>query len=201
VIALDEAPIVRLVDAPEAFAVRVLAALPGASLIYSERPAAAVPQNVRWLAILYERDAPDRRLVAAMSSRMPTLVVTEHPNAEDALACLDSGADGYLDAAIGTSALRSALLGVAAGELAYGRDVIGLWLRTRQHKAALGAVDLTARHREILEYIARGATDKEIAAAFGMPKSTVQKQIARLLRRIGARNRAAAVAIHEGRRT
>lgn len=192
----DEAPVLRLVDAPAAFALRVHAALPAASLIYAERLAqSSVPGGPGAIAILYENGVPDRHLVAAMSARMPTLVVTATPTSEDALVCLEAGADGYLDAALDTSALRSALLGVVAGELAYGRDVIGMWLRNRHRKTGLTGIPLTARHREILEFIARGATDKEIAAAFGIPKSTVQKQIARLLRRIGARNRAAAVAI------
>jgi DNA-binding NarL/FixJ family response regulator len=194
----DEAPILRLVDAPAAFALRVHAALPDASLIYAERPEHALPRNAGGIAILYQPGVPDRRLIAAMSSGMPTLVVTEDPTTEDALVCLDAGADGYLDAALDTSALRNALLGVGAGEMAYGRDVLGLWLRTRQRKTSLSGVPLTPREREILEMIADGATDKEIAAAFGAPRSTVQKQVARLLRRIGVRNRAAAVAVREG---
>jgi DNA-binding NarL/FixJ family response regulator len=190
-------PVLRLIDAPSSFAQRVLAAIPGASLIYADRPASTVPEKVHGLAILYERDVADHGLVAALSARLPTLVVSEHPTTEDALACLDHGADGYLDAALDARALRNALLGVAAGELAYGRELLGLWLRMRQRRAAREHIALTARDRELIEFIAKGATDKEIAAASGLPKSTVQKQIARLRRRIGARNRAAAVAIRE----
>jgi len=195
----DDALVLRLVDAPVAFARRVLEALPGASLIYAERPTRSFPNDVRGLVILYERGVPDRRLIATMSPRIATLVVAEGANTADALVCLDSGADGYLDAALDTHALRNAFLGVAAGEVAYTREVIGLWLRSRQRRASLTGTALSPRQREILEFIARGATDKEIAAAFGLPKSTVQKQVARLLRRIGARNRAAAVAVREAR--
>src|SRR6266540_3656983 len=193
----NDALLLRLVDAPTAFAHRILESLPGVSLIYSERPTRPLPDDARGMVILYERGAPDQRLVAALSARMPTLVAAEHASTADALLCLDNGADGYLDAALDPRALRNALLGVAAGEVAYGRDVIGLWLRTRQRRAVLRGAALTSRQREILEFIARGATDKEIAAAFGLPKSTVQKQVARLLRRMGARNRAAAVAVRE----
>ena len=194
----EEAQVLRLVDTPASFVRRLVSALPGASIIYSERGSGPMlPKEARGIAILYERAAPDRQLVAAMCAIMPTLVVAEQPRTEDALACLDSGADGYLDAELETSALRSALLGVAAGELAYSREITGQWLRTRQHRSSVLGVALTTRDREILALIAGGATDKEIAAAFGAPKSTIQKQIARLLRRIGARNRAAAVALSD----
>ena len=193
----NEALVLRLIDAPAAFAHRVLDALPGASLIYSERPTQSMPDDVRGLVILYERERPDARLIATMSARIPILVAAERATITDALLCLENGADGYLDASLDARALRNALLGVAAGEAAYGRDVIGLWLRTRQRRASLSAAALSSRQHEILDFIARGATDKEIAAAFGLPKSTVQKQVARLLRRIGARNRAAAVAVRE----
>ena len=192
-----DAPILRLVSAPSSFAQRVLAAIPGASLIFAEPPTDPLASEAVGIAILYERDEPDQALVATFSARMPTLVVSEHPTTEDALACLDNGADGFLDAALDQRALRSALLGVAAGELAYRREVLGLWLRLRQRQSARQRIALTPRDRELIDLIASGATDKEIAAAFGLPKSTVQKQIGRLRRRIGARNRAAAVAIGE----
>jgi DNA-binding NarL/FixJ family response regulator len=190
-------PVLRLVDAPSSFAQRVLAAIPGASLIFADRLTGPLPSEAAGVAILYERSEPDQALVATLSAQMPTLVVSERPTTEDALACLDHGADGFLDSALDQRALRNALLGVAAGELAYGREVLGLWLRLRQQQTARQRVALGPRERELIDLIASGATDKEIAARYGLPKSTVQKQIVRLRRRIGARNRAAAVAIRE----
>ena len=52
---------------------------------------------------------------------------------------------------------------------------------------------LTARQTEIVDLIAGGATDKEIAAALGIRTATAQKHVANLLRRLGVANRAAAV--------
>jgi DNA-binding NarL/FixJ family response regulator len=56
-------------------------------------------------------------------------------------------------------------------------------------------VDLTPRQSQIVELIATGATDKEIAAQIGVRTATAQKHVARLLKRLGVRNRAAAVAV------
>jgi DNA-binding NarL/FixJ family response regulator len=194
---MSERLVLRLVDAPASYARRVLTALPNATLIFAEGRLGALSDSTGGLAILYVRFGPDRERLATLSARMPTLVVSEHPTTEDALACLDRGADGYLDAALGARALRSALLGVRAGELAYRREVVGAWLRLRQRHRTRGRAILTSRDRELIEFIARGATDKEIAVAFGLTKSTVQKQVARLRHRIGAKNRAAAVAMRE----
>jgi len=192
-----EAPLLlRIVAAPAAFRDRLRSALPDASLIFVERAtAASIPEGQSGIAILYERGIPERGLVAALGSRLRTLVVSEQPRTEDALACLDDGADGYLGAAIDAAALRHAVLGIAAGELAFTREVLGLWLRLRPPRDGGELSAIAQRDRRLIALIGDGATDKEIAAALGLTKSTVQKQIARLRRQIGARNRAAAVAM------
>jgi len=75
---------------------------------------------------------------------------------------------------------------------------VGAWLR-EGHSVARGNADgagrLTARQREIVGLIARGATDKEIGAALGIRTATAQKHVANLLRRLGVPNRAAAVGL------
>jgi DNA-binding NarL/FixJ family response regulator len=88
-------------------------------------------------------------------------------------------------------------LGALRGESIYGREVVGAWLRDGQgtRNAGEGAGRLTARQREIVSLIARGATDKEIGAALGIRTATAQKHVANLLRRLGVPNRAAAVGL------
>jgi len=94
--------------------------------------------------------------------------------------------------------MRRALLGALAGQSIYSREVVGMWLRDGQGpiRNNADAVDrLTARQREIVALIARGATDKEIGAALGIRTATAQKHVANLLRRLGVPNRAAAVGL------
>lgn len=61
-------------------------------------------------------------------------------------------------------------------------------------KAPAGAPpELTARQREVLQHVARGASDKEIARALQLSPRTVEMHVARALAALGARNRSEAV--------
>ena len=126
---------------------------------------------------------------------VPTLILAERPSARAALAAIEQGVDGYLPADISARALRAALTAVVRGEPAYTRQILGVWLASvRAERPKRPSAELTPRQSQILKLIATGATDKEIAAQIGVRTATAQKHVARLLRRLGVRNRAAAVA-------
>jgi DNA-binding NarL/FixJ family response regulator len=159
------------------------------------------------IVVLYVVEAQPPWDEIAESARIwPTIVVTERPVAADATAALRAGAFGYLDAGMAPDVLRRTLLGALRGEPAYRREAIGSWLREGRSSApaprSTRTDRLTARQREIIGLIAGGATDKEIASALGIRTATAQKHVANLLRRLGVRNRAAAVGLllKDGRR-
>ncbi len=54
---------------------------------------------------------------------------------------------------------------------------------------------LTPRQRTILERIARGETDAQIAAAIGIAAATVNKHLEQIYRRLGVHTRTAAAAV------
>ncbi len=54
--------------------------------------------------------------------------------------------------------------------------------------------NLTRRENEVLELVAQGARDREIAQEFVISESTVKKHVQNILRKLQARNRAEAVA-------
>ncbi len=63
------------------------------------------------------------------------------------------------------------------------------------------AIDhLTSREREVLARVGLGMRDKETAADLGIAENTVRSHVRNLLRRLGASNRAHAVAIGGSRR-
>jgi RNA polymerase sigma factor (sigma-70 family) len=57
-----------------------------------------------------------------------------------------------------------------------------------------GSASLTPREREILRLVARGLSDKEIAADLGLSPHTVHRHISNILTRLNVASRAAAVA-------
>ena len=49
--------------------------------------------------------------------------------------------------------------------------------------------NLTAREKEVLQYVAQGKTNKEIAKILAITDHTVKAHIASILRKIGVKNR------------
>jgi DNA-binding NarL/FixJ family response regulator len=147
------------------------------------------------LVVIYEAAADATQRPVGVLEGVPTLILSERPSASAALAAIEQGVDGYLPADLSAQALRAALAAVIRGEPAYSRQTLGIWLQSVRAQARVRPpVDLTPRQSQIVELIATGATDKEIAAQIGVRTATAQKHVARLLKRLGVRNRAAAVA-------
>jgi DNA-binding CsgD family transcriptional regulator len=68
----------------------------------------------------------------------------------------------------------------------------------RRLRRAREIAQLTPRQLEVLELVARGKTNKEIAAVLGRSEGTVEVHVTNLLRKYGASNRAGLVAMFWG---
>ena len=55
--------------------------------------------------------------------------------------------------------------------------------------------DLTRRESEVLELLRTGASDKEIASALGVSRSTASKHVENLLKKMKVSNRTAAASL------
>jgi Response regulator containing a CheY-like receiver domain and an HTH DNA-binding domain len=54
--------------------------------------------------------------------------------------------------------------------------------------------ELTEREEEVLHYIVRGLSNKEIATAMGLSENTVKTHVRKILTKLNARSRAEAAA-------
>jgi len=161
--------------------------------VYRAAPASLRRASVPLLVMVLDAE-PDWTQVASVCAAQPTLLVAAAPSAADALRAIDIAARGYLPASISDRALIEAIRGIRAGEVAFSRAALGMWLRRRANEpSSAAAAKLTRRQREIMSLVARGASDKEIGAVLGIATATAQKHVTNLLRRLGAPNRAAAV--------
>ena len=140
-------------------------------------------------------DWPNVTRLASAGQRVLVLDADASGRSEDL--AIEAAAIGYLPLSIPSPALRRALQAALRGESVFSRQALGRWLKAKRKAPQRSALAnrLTARQREILPLIARGATDKEIAAHLGIAVATANKHIANTLRRLGVPNRAAAVAI------
>jgi DNA-binding NarL/FixJ family response regulator len=148
------------------------------------------------LILLDADQAPSWDRVHEWIRRGPTVIATRQPTIPKALDALHAGALGYLDAAADDEALRRTLRGALRGEAAFARSVLGVWLQyQRQPELPTMAARLTERQRQVVQLIASGSTDREIALRLGIRQATAQKHVANTLRRLRVRNRAEAVGV------
>ena len=80
-----------------------------------------------------------------------------------------------------------------AADIARAVRMVGLGMTVFQPQVDEGAASLSPREREVLDLIARGATNREIAAALHLSPHTIHEHTSTLYRKLGARNRADAV--------
>jgi DNA-binding NarL/FixJ family response regulator len=122
---------------------------------------------------------------------------------QNLLDSMRSGAVGFLSKNLAPDALVRALHGFQRGESLPMSRVIGQRLLSFiRHSGELQRSEvepatsyLTPREKQVLELVAHGARDREIAHQFVISESTVKKHVQNILRKLQARNRAEAVAV------
>jgi DNA-binding NarL/FixJ family response regulator len=136
-------------------------------------------------------EAIPRLIEASPSSGV--LVFTAYDTDERVLGAMRAGAKGYLLKGASVPDIARAIRAVASGGSALEPRVAAKLVAAVQ--APRGAGPLTSREREVLRLIAEGHPGKQIARALGITERTVKFHTASLLRKLGADNRAQAVAL------
>lgn len=124
---------------------------------------------------------------AAPSSRI--LVLTSYTTTDGIAQALKAGASGAVLKNAETAELVEAIRRVAAGERYVSPEIQSL-MKTDPPVDAL-----TCRQAEILHSLTRGLTNKDIARQLGLSVRSVEEHVNNILERVGAANRAEAVAI------
>jgi len=107
------------------------------------------------------------------------------------------GAVGYLIEDVEPEALIEAVRSVHAGGSPMDSQVASFvagYLRDRSLTADVAPLALTIDELEILKRIVRGQTNREISEFLALEDSIVKARVSRILRKVGAKNRAAAAA-------
>ena len=122
------------------------------------------------------------------------LVVTSFGEYRSALPALRAGARGYISKEVDPAALATAVRAVAAGHVLIGPQVAEALVAQAGAAGALSAVghpgpQLTAREREVLELIAAGRSNREIARSLGLAEKTVKTHVSNVLMKLGVADR------------
>lgn len=137
-------------------------------------------------------------VIAELRRRLPqaTVVVLTASTSEHLLIeAVEAGARGFLTKDMDGEALRRAVVGAARGELAVTRRRARLLVDRlgEARRSPAPDVGLTDRELQVIRMVADGLTDREIAAALVLSPRTVEGHVARLIHKLGARNRTDAV--------
>jgi DNA-binding NarL/FixJ family response regulator len=130
------------------------------------------------------------------------LIVTTFDQDEHVFEALRGGASGFVLKDTPPEKLLEAIAIVAAGESllspAITRRLIAEFTR-QPRPAARPAQDalalLTERERDVLQQVAAGESNSEVAAALNLSVATVKTHISRLLDKLGCRDRAQLVVV------
>ncbi|MDJ0664578.1 MAG: response regulator transcription factor [Acidimicrobiia bacterium] len=130
------------------------------------------------------REIVDRGLSARV------LIVTTYDTESDVLPAIEAGATGYLLKDTPRDELRKAVRAAAAGESVLSPPVARQLLgQVRQPSRDT----LSDRELEILATMAKGATNKEIAAQLFISEATVKTHLIHIYEKLGVKDRAGAV--------
>ena len=141
--------------------------------------------------------AATRRVLAELVPAPRVLVLTTFDLDEYVYEALDSGASGFLLKDAPAEQLLGAIRIVAGGEALLAptvtRRLIEQFSKARPQRAAPELAQLTAREREVLELMARGQSNAEIAERLEVSAPTVKTHVARVLEKLNLRDRVQAV--------
>lgn len=136
-----------------------------------------------------------------MQSDAAIAVVTASEDARDIARSYKAGAKGYIVKSSTSDTLRHALPLILAGETFIPSSAMGMLTGAQStgkgaqkpSSGVDGAPSLTPRQSEILQLMAQGMQNKDIATELGMLEGTVKVHVKSILQKLGVNNRTHAV--------
>ena len=142
-----------------------------------------------------------RRILAADADGPRILMLTTFDLDEYVYAALAAGASGFLLKDVAPEQLTAAVRLVRSGDALLApsitRRLVERFARGGQETSAVhrDLASLTPREREVLQLLARGLSNAELAAAFQLSEATVKTHVARILGKLQLRDRVQAVVV------
>ena len=126
------------------------------------------------------------------------VALTTYADDDSIAAALAAGARGYLTKDVGQAELVAAIRSAHAGQMIFSRPVGALLAKqfqpTRTRPTQERFPELTAREVEVLDHIAQGQSNSEIASTLVLSISTVKSHVNAIFAKLNARDRAQVIA-------
>ena len=137
------------------------------------------------------------RAIVSAAPHIAVLVLTMYEDDDSVFSAVQAGARGYLVKGARQAELLRALRSVAEGGAVFGpaiaRRMVDFFAAAAQAGAAAPFPDLTAREREILDLIARGRANAQIAEQLLLSAKTVRNHVSNIFTKIQVVDRAQAI--------
>lgn len=137
------------------------------------------------------------RAIVSGAPHIAVLILTMHEDDESVFAAVQAGARGYLVKGARQAELVRAVRSVAEGGAVFGpaiaRRMVDFFAAAAQASAAAAFPELTGREREILDLIARGRANGQIADQLGLSTKTVRNNVSNIFTKIQVVDRAQAI--------
>ena len=142
-------------------------------------------------------DSSFQAQVARIARVVPAIAIVS--DGADPATAARIGFHGFVSRAVDPMALARTIRAVSQGEIAFPRSALtGLFQLLSflpMGNSGEAPIALTPRQRQIVDLIAQGATDREIASRLRISESTAHKHVQNALRRSKTRTRSQLVAV------
>jgi len=141
------------------------------------------------------------RSIAKSHPKIKTIMLTVSEREDDVIAAMEAGARAYVLKGIGGPELLATIRAINKGETYITPQIAARVLSKMQRRAAPGdppktkaiESELTIREEQIMDQVAQGLTNKEIALKFSLSEKTVKHYMTSVLQKLQVRNRVQAV--------
>jgi DNA-binding NarL/FixJ family response regulator len=137
------------------------------------------------------------RAIVSSAPHIAVLVLTMHEDDESVFAAVQAGARGYLIKGARQAELLRAVRAVAEGGAVFGpaiaRRMVDFFAAAAKASMTSAFPDLTAREREILDLIARGRANAQIAEQLVLSSKTVRNNVSNIFTKMQVVDRAQAI--------
>jgi len=145
------------------------------------------------------------RAIARSHPKIKTIMLTVSEREDDVIAAMEAGARAYVLKGICGPELLATIRAVSRGETYITPQIAARVLAKMQRRTnstsparARGLeTELTIREEQIMNQVAQGLTNKEIALKFSLSEKTVKHYMTSVLQKLQVRNRVEAVIAHQ----
>jgi len=141
--------------------------------------------------------------INSSENNIPVVIISAEENIYEIKSIIDAGAMGFIPKSSTSQELQTALMSVMSGELYFPEQIRKQINKLTPRRSAKQSSDengpkgtgLTKRQQEILELLARGYSNKQLATSLHLSENTVKVHVSGIYRAMGVSSRTQCVKI------